>query len=80
MTFLEFLDAMGESRYRKLLESVDEPAPLAEAFHSHLIDLLRRYYIPKLTQIWDSIPKHLAKENKKFVFLLLAEQRRKGRA
>ena len=112
LTFLEFLDAMGESRYRNLLESIDEPAPLADAFHSHLIDLLRRYYfvggmpeavkhftaagngrevreiqeeiiksyvldfakhapasdIPKLTQIWDSIPRHLARENKKFVF------------
>ena len=114
LTFLEFLDAMGESRYRKLLETVDKPVPLAEAFHSHLIDLLRRYYfvggmpeavkhfaaagngngrevreiqeeiiksyvldfakhapatdIPKLTQVWDSIPKHLARENKKFVF------------
>ena len=112
LTFLEFLDAMGESRYRKLLESIDEPFPLADAFHSHLIDLLRRYYfvggmpeavkhfatagngreareiqeeiiksyvldfakhapasdIPKLTQIWDSIPRHLARENKKFVF------------
>ena len=112
LTFLEFLDAMGESRYRKLLETIEEPVPLAEAFHSHLIDLLRRYYfvggmpeavnhfavtgsgreareiqeeiiksyvldfakhapatdIPKLTQIWDSIPRHLARENKKFVF------------
>ena len=112
LTFLEFLDAMGESRYRNLLESIDEPFPLADAFHSHLIDLLRRYYfvggmpeavkhfpaagngreareiqkeiiksyvldfakhapasdIPKLTQIWDSIPRHLARENKKFVF------------
>jgi len=112
LTFLEFLDAMGESRYRNLLESIDEPFPLADAFHSDLIDLLRRYYfvggmpeavkhftkagngreareiqeeiiksyvldfakhappsdIPKLTQIWDSIPKHLARENKKFVF------------
>ncbi|MBT8364408.1 MAG: ATP-binding protein [Deltaproteobacteria bacterium] len=112
LTFLEFLDAMGETRYRKLLESIDEPSPLADAFHSHLIDLLRRYYfiggmpeavkhfttagngqeareiqeeiiksyvldfakhatasdIPKLMQIWDSIPRHLAKENKKFVF------------
>ena len=100
---------MGESRYRNLLESIDEPFPLADAFHSDLIDLLRRYYfvggmpeavkhftkagngreareiqeeiiksyvldfakhappsdIPKLTQIWDSIPKHLARENKK---------------
>lgn len=44
MTFMEFLDGMGESRYRKLLEKVDEPTPLAEAFHSHLINLLRRYY------------------------------------
>ncbi len=24
--------------------------------------------IPKLTQIWDSLPRHLARENKKFVF------------
>jgi hypothetical protein len=112
LTFLEFLDAMGESRYRKMLETIADPNPLAEAFHSHLIDLLRRYYfvggmpeavehfaaaingqevreiqeeiiksyvldfakhapatdIPKLTQIWDSIPGHLARENKKFVF------------
>jgi predicted AAA+ superfamily ATPase len=99
LTFLEFLDAMGETRYRKLLESIDEPFPLSDAFHLHLIDLLRRYYfvggmpeavkhfttagnayvldfakhapasdIPKLTQIWDSIPRHLARENKKFVF------------
>jgi len=112
MTFLEFLDAMGESRYRKLLENIEMPDPLPEAFHSHLIDLLRHYYfvggmpegvryfaetgnametrriqeeiiksyildfakharptdIPKLTQIWDSIPRHLARENKKFVF------------
>jgi predicted AAA+ superfamily ATPase len=112
LTFLEFLDAMEESRYRKLLKDVDPTTPLAEAFHSHLIDMLSRYYfiggmpeavkhfaetgnaretreiqeeiiksyvfdfakhapsadIPKLTLIWDSIPKHLARENKKFVF------------
>lgn len=112
MTFLEFLDAMGESRYRKLLEDIVSPDPLPEAFHFHLIDLLRQYYfvggmpecvryfsesgnaletrriqeeiiksyvldfakhalppdIPKLTQVWDSIPRHLARENKKFVF------------
>ena len=112
LTFLEFLDAMGESRYRNMLESIDAPVPLNDAFHSRLTDLLRRYYfvggmpevvkhfvetgngreareiqqeiinsyvldfakhapatdIPKLTQIWDSIPKHLARENKKFVF------------
>ncbi len=112
MTFMEFLDATGESRYRKLIENIEALEPIAEAFHSHLIDLLRRYYfvggmpeavkhfaetgngpetreihreiinsyvldfakhapatdIPKLTLIWDSIPKHLARENKKFVF------------
>jgi len=112
MTFLEFLDAIGESRYRKMLESIAEPDPLAEAFHSHLTDLLRQYFfiggmpeavlhhsaagnarevreiqeeivksyvldfakhapttdIPKRTQVWDSIPGHLARENKKFVF------------
>jgi hypothetical protein len=28
---------MGESRYRNLLESIDEPIPLADAFHSHLM-------------------------------------------
>ncbi len=112
MSFMEFLDAMGESRYRMLVEQVENIEPVTEAFHTHLIDLLRRYYfvggmpeavkqfsenrsgvavrdiqaeiirsyvfdfakhapaadIPKLTLIWESIPRHLAKENKKFVF------------
>jgi len=112
MTFLEFLTAMGETGYRHLIEEIDEFAPLTEALHSELIDLLRRYYfvggmpeavkhfsetgngrgireiqneiinsyvldfakhapsadIPKLTRIWESIPKHLARENKKMVF------------
>ena len=112
MTFLEFLDAMGESRYRLLIENIDSFIPLAQAFHADLINLLKRYYfvggmpeavkcfsetgdvretrviqqeiiksyvldfakhaptadIPKLTLIWESIPKHLAKENKKFIF------------
>jgi len=120
MTFLEFLDAMGESRYRKLLQDIKNPNPLTGAFHSHLIDLLRRYFmvggmpepvqhfsetgnfletrkiqkdiiksyildfakhatphdIPKLTQIWDSIPGHLARENKKFVFSALKKSAR----
>ncbi|MGV7224284.1 MAG: ATP-binding protein, partial [Nitrospinales bacterium] len=112
MNFMEFLDGMGESRYRQLLENVSDPIPLSEAFHVHLVDLLRKYYfvggmpeavnhfaettnwrevreiqqeiiksyildfakhapasdIPKLTLLWDSIPKHLAKQNKKFIF------------
>ena len=44
MTFLEFLDAMDKSRYRILLENLETPEPLPEAFHLHLIDLLRQYY------------------------------------
>lgn len=115
MKFTEFLDGMGESRYRKLIENVERLVPITEAFHLHLNDLLRCYYfvggmpepvkhfsetgngretrkiqeeiiksymldfakhappsdIPKLTQIWDSIPKHLARENKKFIFSAL---------
>lgn len=121
MTFMEVLDGIGESRYRQLLENLDEPVPLPGAFHSHLIDLLLKYYftggmpeavghfaetgsgqetrqiqeeiiksyvmdfakhapafeIPKLTRIWDSIPKQLARENKKFVFSAI---RRSARA
>ena len=112
MNFMEFLDGMGEYRYRHLIEKISKPASLSEAFHNHLIDLLRQYYyvggmpeavnhfvetakvrevreiqqeiiksyimdfakhapssdIPKLTLLWNSIPKHLAKENKKFTF------------
>jgi hypothetical protein len=45
MTFFEFLDAIGKSRYRNLLEDIETPTPLAEAFHSHLVDLLRFYYL-----------------------------------
>jgi predicted AAA+ superfamily ATPase len=44
MTFVEFLDAMGETQYRSLLENVNSHEPLSEAFHSHFIDLLRYYY------------------------------------
>jgi predicted AAA+ superfamily ATPase len=123
MTFLEFLTATEESRYRELLEGSDTFIPLSETFHLQLIDLLRRYYfvggmpeavkhfteggkvsevreiqleiiksyvldfakhaptadIPKLSQIWESIPKHLAKENKKFVFSAVKKGAR-GRA
>lgn len=112
MTFMEFLNAMGEGRYRQLLENIDCFIPISEAFHNDLIMLLSQYYIvggmpeavkcfadtkdagivrriqqeiinsyvldfakhaptadiPKLTMIWESIPKHLAKENKKFIF------------
>jgi len=116
MTFLEFLDAVGESRYRDMLENLQTIEPLAQPFHDRLVELLRAYYIvggmpeavsayssgreldevrtiqaaivrtyvqdfvkhapapdiPKLTRIWESIPAHLARENKKFIFSALA--------
>lgn len=112
MTFLEFLDAVGKSEYRGLLEGLNRISPLPEPLHEELINLLRKYYfvggmpeavkyyseqndffevkkihkeiissyildfakhapssdIPKLTEIWNSIPPQLARENKKFMF------------
>ncbi|MCP4678634.1 MAG: ATP-binding protein [Deltaproteobacteria bacterium] len=43
MSFLEFLDGVGESMYREYLERIDDFVPLPEAFHEELSDLLRRY-------------------------------------
>ena len=113
LTFLEFLEAVGETRYRELLEKIETFDPLPDPFHTHLTDLLRHYFfvggmpepvkhfvetgngqeirkiqeeiinsfvldfakhappadIPKLTLIWDSIPKHLARGKQKVRFL-----------
>src|SRR3989338_6474165 len=44
LTFLEFLEAVGESRYRKVLEETEKLVPYAEPFHQELIDLLHQYY------------------------------------
>ncbi len=44
MTFYEFLDGMGETGLREYLENLEQTAPLPEAFHIQLINLLRRYY------------------------------------
>jgi len=44
LTFLEFLEALGESRYRKILENTEGFTPYAEPFHQDLIDLLHQYY------------------------------------
>jgi len=112
LSFMEFLDAMGESPYRQLLDSHDSLAPLQTPFHEDLTRWLGIYYgvggmpeavreyaatknvnnvriiqneiiqsyvldfakhapasdIPKLSLIWDSIPAHLSRENKRFVF------------
>ena len=44
LTFLEFLDAVGESRLRQLLEETRGFTPYPEPFHLELVDLLRSYY------------------------------------
>lgn len=44
MTFYEFLEAVGEGRYRDYLENLATTEPIPEAFHSELTALLRRYY------------------------------------
>jgi predicted AAA+ superfamily ATPase len=110
MTFFEFLDAVNETRLRKVIEGVESPAPLP--FHDELVDWLKFYYFtggmpeavslfsttrrlnevrtihreilesfsldfarhapptvaPKISMIWESVPSHLSRENKKFIF------------
>jgi predicted AAA+ superfamily ATPase len=44
LTFYEFLDAVGEGRYREYLENLEKAEPIPAAFHTALIALLRRYY------------------------------------
>ncbi len=116
MSFLEFLDAHGETGLRELIESLDRIEPIAEPLHGKLTDLLRRYYfaggmpeavacdasagdagevrriqdavlrgyhldfakyaaprdIPRLSLVWESIPAHLARENKKFTYATIS--------
>jgi len=45
MTFLEFLDAVGESRLRAMLESLPSLDSIPELFHGKLTDLLKVYYV-----------------------------------
>ena len=45
MTFYEFLDAVGHSRYRMYLDRLDRIEPIPDAFHNELIGLLKRYYL-----------------------------------
>lgn len=120
MTFPEFLVALGETRYRLMLENPEKLEPFPLPFHEELLTLLRTYYfvggmpeavrcfadshsydkvrsiqnnimkayvfdfakhapvsdIPKLSLLWDSIPAHLARENKKFTFSALSKSAR----
>lgn len=110
LSFIEFLDATGNERFAKLVESGD--AEMMSAFSDKLAELLKQYYVvggmPKavnayiaehdvraartvqqeilngyvsdfakhipsrlLTRTmlaWESIPRHLSQENKKFIF------------
>ncbi|MGK5084176.1 AAA family ATPase [Bdellovibrionota bacterium FG-1] len=45
MHFQEFLDAIGKSGYRELLQKHDVTVPLDEIFHNELMDLLRTYLV-----------------------------------
>jgi len=120
LSFSEFLDALGESRYRELIEEKSDAEPFLEPFHEDLLVLLKHYYfvggmpeavesfarardfsevrgiqkeilnayvldfakhapttdIPKLMQVWDSIPSQLARENRKFQFSALKKTAR----
>jgi predicted AAA+ superfamily ATPase len=113
LSFLEFLDAVGKTPLRQLIEEVEtEFTPFPQPFHVELIELLKYYYytggmpeavlaygktgdfdntrtvqkdiidtylldfakhadkneVMKITAIWQSIPVHLGRENKKFIF------------
>ena len=45
MTFPEFVDALGEDRYRQLLEDIDRLDSLPEVLHRDLKALLSNYYL-----------------------------------
>ncbi|MCP4153655.1 MAG: ATP-binding protein, partial [bacterium] len=53
LSFLEFLDAAGESRSRALIESAGWESPVNPAIHDHLLSLVKKYTIvggmPKAT-------------------------------
>lgn len=120
MSFFEFLNAIGKSMLRQMLENIPFCEPIAEAHHQELIELQKLYFfiggmpkciaryiqtkdfqivretqedilkayvydfakhappqiVVKITQIWDSIPVHLGKENKKFVFAAIRKSAR----
>ncbi len=120
MSFFEFLDAVGRSMLREMLESIKSEERIAEAHHLQLIHLLKAYLyvggmskpvlryvetadldqvretqldllaayvqdfakhapsslVMKIMLLWDSIPVHLGKENKRFVLSALKKSAR----
>lgn len=120
LTFLEYLDAVGKSELRSVVETKTDFHSFPKPFHNELIEWLQKYCfvggmpepvkhfvetgnlggvrenqkgiidsylldfakhaitsdIPKLSMIWDSIPAHLSRENKKFVFAAIRKSAR----
>ena len=121
LSFLEFLDAMGKTALRELIENNGSAFnPFPEPFHVELTDLLKHYYftggmpdavvaysetknfgetrriqnniidaymldfakhadkteVMKISSVWSSIPLHLSKENKKFIFSVIDKSAR----
>ncbi|NOY70056.1 MAG: hypothetical protein GXP53_11340 [Deltaproteobacteria bacterium] len=68
----ECVEYFAKTRNVKEIRKIQE-----EIIKSYIADFTKHApatEIPKLTQIWDSIPKHLARENKKFVFQPLEKE------
>ena len=120
LSFLEFLDALGEASLKKYICSMAKIEPLPEPFHDKLNELLCIYYFVggmpeavltyingrdfnavrkihrdilksydldfskhatknlsmKITDVWNTIPNQLAKENKKFIYSLVRSSAR----
>lgn len=112
LSFLEFLEAIGESKLRKFIAELEGLEPLPTILHEKLLEYFKVYVfvggmpdaivsyinskdfssvreiqqsilkayaldfakhappneIMKISQVWDSIPNQLAKENKKFIY------------
>ena len=45
LSFFEFLDALGESSLKKMIEELEEPKAISEIFHEKLIKFLKYYFI-----------------------------------
>jgi predicted AAA+ superfamily ATPase len=120
MSFFEFLNAVGKSLLRGLLDEIQTFEPISEAHHQQLLQLLKLYFfiggmpkpilryvetqdldivrevqndilkayvhdfskhapsslVVKISLIWNSIPIHLGKENKKFIFAAVKKSAR----
>ncbi len=115
LSFMEFLDAIGESMIKEYITTLNQNVPLPEPFHNKLTDLLKIYYFTggmpeavltwvnsqdfnavrkvhheilksydldfskhapvslstKISEVWNSIPAQLARENKKFLYSIV---------